>query len=108
MKIISIRSQILAVADRWRLQYPKGVCNAEKEAIWKKLRALDKATATAADVAAIIGNNSWACPTQCDECEESFDTVIEVGQEPDYESRTATLCIDCLSTAVDTLRASDY
>lgn len=32
----------------------------------------------------------------CHECERDVEEVVEVGEEPDYESHTARLCGQCL------------
>jgi hypothetical protein len=37
---------------------------------------------------------------QCDECKGTFGQVIEVGEEPDYESKTCSLCLQCLFNAL--------
>ena len=50
------------------------------------------------DVAAIMGEG-WLSRA-CNECEEEADPVVEVGDEPDYESSTAWVCLDCLRGAV--------
>jgi len=51
------------------------------------------------DVDRVIGNASWT-RLHCDGCGESVDAVITVGQEPDYESATASLCPKCMAEAV--------
>lgn len=38
---------------------------------------------------------------QCDECKRQVDSVIRVGDDPDYESNTAYLCRDCITKALD-------
>jgi hypothetical protein len=64
------------------------------------LKALDPETATSADVAA-AGAPGWVAPQRCDECgEESWDAV-ELGEPPDYESNTATICERCLMRALE-------
>jgi hypothetical protein len=95
VKLVTIRSQILDVADRWRRQYPN-----DKRDIAEKLVALDKATATPDDVTKIIGNKSWIGPEECDECGTSVEVYVEIGEEPDYESNTAHVCGPCLRKAV--------
>jgi hypothetical protein len=69
------------------------------------LRALDVETATAADVNAIIGNNTWASLT-CDGCGEDKYRILRLGDEPDYEARWQDLCLDCLEDAKNQLEAS--
>ena len=44
-----------------------------------------------------IGNGSWT-NLSCDECQaDGVDAVVQVGEEPDYESCTANLCLDCVA-----------
>lgn len=50
------------------------------------------------DVNTIIGNDSWTS-LKCDECEAETDTVVIVGQPPDYESSTASICVGCINAA---------
>ena len=74
-----------------------------KEAIYEKLLKLDS-NATAEDVKDIIGNDSWT-NLRCDECEtDGLDVIIQVGQEPDYDSSTVNLCIDCSVKATSLLK----
>jgi hypothetical protein len=64
-----------------------------------QLRALDLDHCTEADVAAAIGNDSWTS-NRCDECGRDNEVVVTVGEPPDYESRTASLCPECLAKAL--------
>lgn len=112
MKLTTQRDTIRAVASRWRQQYEPftddrpmfswrtGVTSPplNKKQIAEKLDDLDGETATPEDVAAIIGNESWTRLT-CDECGKDTDAVLTVGQEPDYESHTASLCRSCVERA---------
>lgn len=43
---------------------------------------------------------TWTQPPACSECGEQKGSVVELGDEPDYESRTAWICLDCLRAAV--------
>ena len=56
-------------------------------------------TASVADVTAIIGNDSWTS-LKCDECGKYVDAVVQVGEEPDYESYSAKLCKPCVYKAL--------
>lgn len=47
----------------------------------------------------ILGGTSWTS-LKCDECNREVQAVVQLGQEPDYESATACICVDCLSEAV--------
>lgn len=98
MKLITQRDLIRDVANRWEKQYPeKG--DLPRLAILRRLRALDVETASAQQVADIIGNDSWTSQS-CSECgEDHADAVVQVGQELNYESRTAWLCLPCVRKA---------
>lgn len=111
MKLITQRQLIQKVAARWREQYEpfkdesplfsvrQGLQVARsKKQISEELDALDGDTATAEQVNEIIGNKSWTRQT-CDECRNEVDAVLQVGQEPDYESSTAHLCKNCVADA---------
>lgn len=106
MKIINQRSQIRTVAERWDRQYPlelyaQTLPSGRPNTVSGALHALDKETATAADVEAIIGNSSWTLARfECDECGQLASEVVEVGEEPDYESATAKLCRSCVEQAL--------
>jgi hypothetical protein len=94
--------QIRGVAARWRERYQGTLRQApdgDKAAIARQLDALDPETATAADVTRIIGNGSWVSLV-CDECGEDVPAAVAVGQPPDYESATATVCEPCLRKAL--------
>lgn len=104
MKLITIRSQIKTVAQRWRDQYFQDekwseLVTGNSEDIYNKLKSLDPIQATAKEVEAIIGNCSWAGKQQCHECKKYYTRIVSVGEEPDYESSTARLCLRCLRRA---------
>lgn len=98
MRLITTRSSIKAVPDMWDRQY-KNTKNKQHIITGIRLRSLDLETCTPDDIAVIIGNKSWThlC---CDECENDVNAVVELGQEPDYESRTARVCLDCVKNAL--------
>lgn len=108
MRLITLRSQIKKVCIHWKSTYlgsgndwaKLGYYGSDKKHIYNQLMKLDLDTCTPQDVAVIIGNDSWARQHECGECDNKFDTVIEIGQEPDCESYTAYLCLDCLKKAV--------
>ena len=94
MRLLTERFQIYTVAQRWRRQYPSGL-----DGIELKLDKLHMGNATSAEIALIIGNESWVQPQECSECHLRTWNIIEVGEEPDYESNTANLCFGCLRKA---------
>jgi hypothetical protein len=107
MKALSERNQVRNVLSAWVKQYgtrtrQRPGANFETLA---KLEALDTETATAADVAAIIGNTTWVRPQTCDECRAVTWQAVQVGEEPDYESATAIICVHCLRAALNLLGA---
>lgn len=98
------RDMIRGVAERWRVQYGISgtwtrTISGDSEKVYKRLLALPD-TATAKDVEAIIGNDSWTRLT-CDQCDREVDAVVELGQRPDYASHAADICLDCLRTALN-------
>lgn len=101
MKLMTERGQILGVAERWADQY-----GGEKGEIHAALVALNKETATADDVKQIIGNGSWVMKPACDECDIETWDVVQMGEPPDYESRTVYLCAGCLKKAIDLLKTT--
>ena len=94
MELINERQLIRGVADKWRRQY-----RGDKRDIQEKLAALDPETATAKDVFEIVGNDSWTIPPSCSECGAEASEIVQVGEEPDYESNTAYICGPCLLKA---------
>lgn len=104
MKFTTQRDVIRNVANRWRQQYPQGKAYwpRDSEETYTALVALDKETATPEQIAKIIGNESWT-RLRCDECEEDVTALLTVGEEPDYESATASICLSCLEKAASYL-----
>ena len=114
MTIITQRQLIQSVAKRWRRQYQPfkndkplfswrtGVTSTPKtkQQIADELDSTDLDVASADDIYAIIGNDSWTT-LKCHECDHDVTAIVQVGEEPDYESHTANLCIDCAKKAVD-------
>ena len=62
--------------------------------ILAKLKAMDVETVTADEVTAIIGTRGWISMT-CNECNNLAGDLVEIGDEPDYESQTARVCKEC-------------
>lgn len=102
MKVIDWRDNARQVAENYRKAYvryppdhrfPSGYTIAETQAF---LDALDPETASVADYGHM---QSWV-EQSCDECGLNFDTLIRIGDEPDYEMRWQDLCAGCLQAAV--------
>ena len=88
------RKKILGVAKAWRAQYQD-----RKGDIAAKLDALDLNTASSAEVAAIIGNESWTS-LFCSSCNEYGAEGI--GFQSDG---TVWVCGNCLRGAVAVLNS---
>lgn len=101
MVLITHRELIRKVVERWERQYPPKTAEPDKTKKGDDLRKLNLETATIHDVEKVIGNYSWT-RLKCDDCgreDDDLDTVVQVGQEPDYESATALLCKECAKRA---------
>jgi hypothetical protein len=108
MKVITARTQIRGLADRMKNAWQRS------DGTWKRIQqkepdtekihaavsALDPETATVEDVASAIGFVGWITEMECNECLRIVDLVVELGEEPDYESRTARICVACLTKAL--------
>lgn len=94
MILITKQDKIKNIVKRWTRQYPKS-----KADITRKLRQINPTTED--EIAEIIGNRSWT-DNYCHECNTDCDVLVQLGQEPDYESATANICLNCLQKAIDT------
>lgn len=105
MRLVTQTDRVSSVAGAWRRQYPKGhgsLHSGDSDAIWEKLSKLDHETATAADVANIIGNSSWAGPRNCDECGSTVLVTLEFGNGDSY----VQICESCLVHALRLIKNS--
>lgn len=98
MELITRDSRAAGAAEAWANQYPR-----EKRDIFKALVALG-AKPKPEDVNKVIGNDSWT-RVACDECGEEVYAVVQIGQEPGYDSATAEVCLSCLVNAVELINA---
>lgn len=99
MELITRRAKAASTAARWKSQYNRGRGDAGKFKIYSDLINLGDSPEPS-DVDAVIGNATWtACV--CTECECAAQSVVRVGEEPDYESSTAWLCKQCVEQALN-------
>ena len=100
MKFISRTTNAREAASRWHEEYSGGTSwqQSEKRAIWVQLLALKDPTPEQVDT--VIGNTSWT-DVRCDECKRHVEVAVRLGDEPDYDSATATICLDCLHKALE-------
>jgi hypothetical protein len=93
MKLITRQSKANEAAGHW--QYGAR----ERENIYNALIALGDSP-NPDDVDRVIGNKSWTEVGECDECRKASEALIMLGEEPDYDSHTAYICINCLQSAM--------
>ncbi len=108
MELLNERNQVRTVARKWHAQYGAGTYSGDKRgrAVGAELAALDVEKASAAEVAEIIGNDSWVAKDSCDECGAETWDAVQLGETPDYGSSTAVICADCLKAALRLLGAA--
>jgi hypothetical protein len=103
MKVESEKINIRDVADEWRDRwcYGNGAWESDShETKWRRLAALPGG-ATKRQVDDVIGNSSWTDVHHCNECGSGHPRiVVRLGEEPDYDSSTAHVCIDCIRKAL--------
>lgn len=95
MKLVTDRDLIVHVAERWKRQYCQRdgwtrTHSGSSEDTYRGLAALDGKTATAAQVAAIIGNESWSA-YYCGECDEYRSRAVAL----DNGDGTSYICEGC-------------
>lgn len=112
MHAITRESQAKDVAERWERQYRHGSDWSQRSKIGdtgkihRDLVALGPSP-NPDDIDRIIGNSSWTDVPTCSECSApDLPLVVQLGQEPDYESSTAWICRECLLKAVAILPQS--
>jgi ribosomal protein S14 len=109
MNLVTKTQKIKDVAASWHRQYYKKsqrcIPDADKAAIYEALLALHEG-ASEDQVAEAIGNRSWTS-NRCSECGNDVEALVQVGEEPSYESITAWLCGDCINRAAALLNDSN-
>ncbi len=101
MRAICKSDLVRGVVNSWKRQYcPDGewIRGPDKQEIYVKLAEKGE-DISEQDITSIIGNSSWT-RTICDNCCKDVQAVIEIGEEPDYESSTAYVCEECLIEAL--------
>lgn len=111
IEVLSERALVRKVSERWYRTHTRGKGEWSKslggpksaEQIYRELAALNLDTADHLDIAAIIGNDSWAGKPTCDQCRRDTYECVRIGEPWGYESNTATLCRACLQLGIDAL-----
>jgi Pyruvate/2-oxoacid:ferredoxin oxidoreductase delta subunit len=101
MKLITRQSKVKGAIQSFLNNYPQ--YNKSNSPFYTKERynkvvALDPDTATPEDVEMVL-NPSWV-QCMCYECGCCVDAVVQMGQEPDYESIWVEVCKGCLQRAL--------
>ncbi len=99
MKIITRESKAAVAAERWKEQYfhdGEWRPGDDKRLAYEELMKGDHTP----DRVEEILNCSWTM-TQCGECMAYGVPVVQLGEEPDYESATAYVCAPCLQAAIE-------
>lgn len=100
MNLITKKELLASLASRWEWHYRaylKDGDSNDKSLKYEKL--LNEPNLTESRATEIIGNSSWT-HNVCDECSNECDIVVQLGQESDYESSTAQICLICLQVAI--------
>jgi len=104
--LIHRRDVIKSVPTRWKEQYPKWYEDTTRQRQTQALDKLDLNTCSPEDIKAIIGNDSWT-ENECHECKRNVDTIIFIGDEPDYDAKYVQICADCLGMAHQLMTQKD-
>lgn len=115
MIVITRESCAAGATKRWKDQYGPERNNGrwyvafdkrDRSAVYERLLALGPAPKPD-EVDAVVGNSSWTDTPRCSECDSTDNAPrVRVGEEPDYESNTAWLCLSCAENAVAMLRSA--
>lgn len=108
MKIITLRTQIRELPDvvrkAWERADGSWLRILQDEPDTKKIHAavaaLDLEVATREDIAKAMGYSGWIYDPRCHECGRNVELTVQLGEEPDYESCTADICLECLREAL--------
>jgi len=105
------REVIRAVPATFKSQYG----NRPNDFLWKakktiaetvaELESLDVDTCDPEAVNEAIGNRSWTAH-DCSSCGQTCETLVHIGEEPDYEARYQDLCKSCVSHALALFNAA--
>jgi hypothetical protein len=102
MRIITQRSLIQSVAERWEVMFPVGdkdpILNLKK---LTELKALNLDTCSPDDVALITGNENWVKVPPCGGCGAEEAPVVEITESVEFGFRRTYLCRPCVAKALN-------
>lgn len=105
MKLLTKRQLIKMTPDRYRQDQGKYWSHVlhetgkTREQMHSEMITLDLDNCSSEDMDSILGNSSWT-RMKCDECGRKVEAFVTLGEEPDYESSTASICKECLTKAL--------
>lgn len=100
MELITKKGILKCLPSHYKMQYPTNRQFFDGSWSDDKIKMLEAENPLTEERAnEILGNKSWT-NNKCDECKQDAFAVVQLGEEPDYESHTASICIDCLNKAV--------
>jgi len=99
MELINERMQVKRALKNWPDRY-LAISKQELAIKKEKLSELDPETATAEDIAAIVGNTHLVHKSECCECGEDSWNIVKLGQDIEYDDPVAWICRDCLVKAI--------
>ncbi len=100
MELITKKSILADLPERWKMQYRTNYQLFDGKWTFDIIKQLEaEQDLTEERAKEILGNDSWT-RNKCDECDKDVYATVQLGQEPDYESATANICLDCLNKAI--------
>ena len=101
MRVVTRLHLAMQTRIAWAKQYPSHKPDSQdKQEILARLKALGPCP-DPNEVDKVIGNDSWT-RLKCHECsDDTLERVVELGEQWDYESNTAHICIPCLQKALN-------
>jgi hypothetical protein len=100
MVLLTKKDILSNLPERWKSQYRTNYQLSNGKMTFDIINELEAETNLTEERAKeILGNDSWT-RNKCDECNADVYATVQLGQEPDYESATANICLDCLNKAV--------
>lgn len=101
IKLITKKDKIKGVFQKWANSYRYWKYDDNKQKIGERLRGVTDEK----EITKIIGNDSWTSNV-CNECHNDCNVIIQLGEEPDYESATVHICSGCLEKALKLVNVS--
>jgi len=100
MQLITKADILQNLSKRYKSQYPTSRILADgrdTDNVISMLNAEENLTEKRA--CEIIGYKSWT-ENVCDECKKDKYALVMIGEQPNHDSNTASICFDCLNKAV--------